>query len=372
MSRKHSNSIYISQNVPNSLVKTYNVSQAANNFCLHINDIGYFSHHIAIPPGNIDGSFKSFNEKATGIEYHICRPFKHKGFGKLVNLLLDNIWLFYRILKAQERNVWFYNVWIGNILSYLLIRFLSRKKSFVLLADYNPQRYNNRTGKLLLWAIRQACGVISLSSRCKEVNTNFKAIAGIIPEKNIKKGIGKFYSNKSFLLSGTLNANTGLYLALNVFKDIPEATLFLSGLLSEECVQTVNEYTEKYSNIIYKGFFEQYDDYISFIQSVDFTLSLRAPESPVNHYNFPSKILETLAYNKIIISTIEYPELDGINYIVIPYSESEFKKSIKRIILEGRKQYIEKCLNNADVLRDRYTEKAWLDAFIEMETKVNK
>ena len=57
------NSLFISQNVPNTLVKKYNVSQAANNFCLHINELEYFSHHVAIPPANIDQKFSKPNRR---------------------------------------------------------------------------------------------------------------------------------------------------------------------------------------------------------------------------------------------------------------------------------------------------------------------
>lgn len=91
------NSLFISQNVPNTLVKKYNVSQAANNFCLHINELEYFSHHVAIPPANIDQNFQNQIEENTGIEYHLCRVFKHKGIGKTINIILDNIWLYFRI-----------------------------------------------------------------------------------------------------------------------------------------------------------------------------------------------------------------------------------------------------------------------------------
>lgn len=103
------NSLFISQNVPNTLVKKYNVSQAANNFCLHINELGYFSHHVAIPPANIDQNFQNQIEENTGIEYHLCRVFKHKGIGKAINIILDNIWLYFRILKAPEKNICIYN-----------------------------------------------------------------------------------------------------------------------------------------------------------------------------------------------------------------------------------------------------------------------
>ena len=365
------NSLFISQNVPNTLVKKYNVSQAANNFCLHINELGYFSHHVAIPPANIDQNFQNQIEENTGIEYHLCRVFKHKGIGKAINIILDNIWLYFRILKAPEKNIWFYNVWTGNLLSYLLIHALSFKKVYILLADYNPARYNRWIGKSILWAIRQAKGVVSLSGRCNEVNHNFSCIPGIIPKSKISEQIGNFHRNKCFLLSGTLNKNTGIDLALDVFKNIPEATLFLSGIISDDYKIKVEEICRKYKNIIYKGFFEKHSEYLDLLHSVDFTLSLRDPLSIVNHYNFPSKILETLAYNKIVISTIEYPELNGINYLCAPYDKKRLTTYIENLINTDSKSNttITACLNNTEILIKKYSEEAWYDVFRSMENK---
>lgn len=41
-----SNSIFLSQNIPNILVNKYNLSQAANNFCLHINEMNFFPYTL--------------------------------------------------------------------------------------------------------------------------------------------------------------------------------------------------------------------------------------------------------------------------------------------------------------------------------------
>ena len=362
-------SIFISQNVPNSVVKKYNVSQAANNFCLHINELGYFSQHIAVPPANVDGTFVNHTDNELNIEYHLCRKLKHSGIGKKINTILDNLWMYKRVIIAQEHNVWFYNVWTGNLLAYLLLLLLSNKNVYILLADYNPSRYNNIVGKILLWSISKAKGVISLSARCKEVNKEFFSIPGIIPKKKIQKEICPCIGKNTFLLSGTLNENTGLFLALDIFKNLPETKLYLSGFLSEDSKKKVEDICSRYKNIIYKGFFEKYSDYLDFIQSVDITLSLRNPESPVNHYNFPSKILEALACNKVILSTMEYPELTGVNYLVAPYNIESLKIYIEKIITGQKDSELERCLDNTDILTEKYSEKAWIEAFKKMESK---
>ena len=331
-----------------------------NEFKININGVDKIAHIVT-----------RLELENTGIEYHLCRVFKHKGIGKTINIILDNIWLYFRILKAPEKNIWFYNVWTGNLLSYLLIYALSFKKVYILLADYNPARYNRWIGKSILWAIRQAKGVVSLSGRCNEVNHNFSCIPGIIPKSKISKQIGSFHRNKCFLLSGTLNKNTGIELALDVFKNIPDATLFLSGMISDDYKIKLEEICQKYKNIIYKGFFEKHSEYLDLLHSVDFTLSLRDPLSIVNHYNFPSKILETLAYNKIVISTIEYPELNGVNYLCVPYDKEKLTTYIKNLINTDSKNNttITACLNNTEILIKKYSEEAWYDVFRSMENK---
>lgn len=93
--------------------------------------------------------------------------------------------------------------------------------------------------------------------------------------------------------------------------------------------------------------------------------------SIVNHYNFPSKILETLAYNKIVISTIEYPELNGVNYLCVPYDKEKLTTYIKNLINTDSKNNttITACLNNTEILIKKYSEEAWYDVFRSMENK---
>lgn len=356
------NSIYISQHVPDEFVAKYELSQAANNFCKHIVELDYFSICLSVPPANVDNKFKSFIDTIFHVEYHICRIFPHKGFLKIINCIIDNLWIYYRLLHLKEQKVWWYNIYSGNLIAYLLSRFFSKKKNFVLLADYNPNRYNNILGKFILLSLKSANGIISLSARCSNVNRNFISIPGIIPSIKIKKEKGILHSNV-FLLSGTLNENTGLGLAIETFKQLPTVQLYMTGILSIDKKQEIEAIEKQYPNIHYLGFMENYQDYLDLLNSVDYVLSLRNPDSSVNTYNFPSKILETLAYNKVVISTIEYPELKGLNYILCKYNPNKLVTLIKGIINNKMNDKINDCLDNSRYLSQIVTERAWINAF---------
>ena len=194
------------------------------------------------------------------------------------------------------------------------------------------------------------------------------SIPGIIPSIKIQKKKGVLHSN-AFLLSGTLNENTGLGLAIEVFKQLPTVQLYMTGILSIDKKQEIEGIEKQCPNIHYLGFMENYQDYLNLLSSVDYVLSLRNPKSPVNTYNFPSKILETLAYNKIVISTIKYPELKGINYIISKYDVNELVTLIKDILSSKMDDKINSCLDNSSILSQIVTEQAWIKAFEKIENK---
>lgn len=364
------NSIYISDVVPRHLVKQLNASQASSNFNTHINQLGYFSHHFALPPINVGRGYKCFKEESTGIEYYAYRKFTHKGIFRMLNCFMENLWLFRRVKRLSEQNVWFYNISKINCYAYWLLRIFSKKKLFVLLADYNPNRNKGLYGKMILSGMRHADGIISLTSRCGELNDNFTCIAGIIPQRKIVRDCGTLKEERIFMISGALTKTTGVDLALRVFSNIPESKLVISGKGDEEIVAMCEEYSNKYANIQYFGFFEDYNDFVRLLDSADFILSFRNPELPVNWYNFPSKILESLAIGKIVISTQEYPELEGVNYISLPYSEDALVKEIRSIANEDYSERFQACKNNSKVLSESFTENAWLSAFNRIENNV--
>jgi glycosyltransferase involved in cell wall biosynthesis len=232
-----------------------------------------------------------------------------------------------------------------------------------LLADIDTVRYpkllSKLLSKLILLSLQRAKGVISLSGRCNGVNSNFHCIPGIIMSDQIRFISRPNHIRKRFLLSGTLNRQMGLYMAIDSFKLIPEVELIISGsinasdkLLLKDC-----------DNIKCTGFIDSYIEYCAILNQTDFILSFRDPDTTVNFYNFPSKILEALSLNIPVISTVKYPELEGINYLYVEYDVNSIVRLINKIV----KGEIEILNNSIEMIENMFSEKVWIAKFNELE-----
>lgn len=159
-------------------------------------------------------------------------------------------------------------------------------------------------------------------------------------------------------------------MALKVFAKLPKLVLHISG--KGELVDMVKQYSEKYSNIIYHGFMDV-DSYKKMSKQIDFCLSLRNPSLPENRNNFPSKSLEYLSDAKILISTILYPELDGVKYVYSDYSEEALANVVVKLSQMDEDE-LKQYANNKDVLLKKFSERAWKHAFeyLELNDMKNK
>ena len=357
-------SIYITNLVTAELQKKYKVSQAGYNFNRHICELKYFSHYYGLPTTDIRNDFKSFLDKEINVEYYGVRLFNHHGIGKALNVLFENIGLYLKIVRRKEKNVWFYNLWTNTLVLFLLLRIFSNKKVYILLADYNPIRCNKIIDGFILWCHHRANAILSLSARCKETNKHFYSIPGIIPIKKINLKAGSLSRTHNFLFAGTISKDNGIEMAIEVFSKIPKAKLTITGLCSEE----IQIKCAKYKNINCRGYISDYKDYLKILNSSDYLISWRDPSQPVHKYNFPSKILETLAGNRTaVISTIKYEELDGINYFYEEYDEQKLFKLITDIISGDFDSYTQQCLNNGRALVEKYSEEIWVKTIKEIE-----
>lgn len=363
------NSIYLPGIVPMKDVEKYKTSQAATNFNRNIISTGYFSQVISIPPIIVDGRFKSHYDTELGIQYHIIRRHGSSTIGRLLDAIEENIWLIHKILKSTERNVWYYNIDPVGALSFEFLRLFTNKRVFVLLADFNPSRNKGIKGKIIMHCLKKANGILSLSARCKGINKNQRIIPGIIKANKVTRKCDEFHNNRTFLLSGYLNNNNGLQMALEVFKEVHNATLYLSGVIAPGLNAMVDSYTSKYPNIIYKGYYSNYEDYLELLHSCDFVLSLSDLAQPVNQYNFPSKILEALSYGKIVVSANTFEELEGINYIKCDYTKQSIMECVESLISGNRMTEIRKCQSNAEAILNKYTEHVWIQTFETLESQ---
>lgn len=350
--------------VTTELQNKYRISQAGHNFNRHVCELNYFSHYYGLPTTDIRNDFKSFYDEAIGVEYYGVRLFNHRGIGKGLNVVLENIGLYLKILRRKEKNVWFYNLWTNTLILFLLLRIFSGKNIYILLADYNPHRSNIIIDRFVLWCHRRANAILSLSARCKETNKCFYTIPGIIPFRKINKEPGALSGNHNFLFSGSVTTDNGIDMAINVFSKVPKAKLTITGLCSDE----IKHKCAQYKNINCIGYIEKFEDYMIILSESDYLLSWRDPAQPVNRYNFPSKILETLAGNRTaVISTMKYEELDGVNYFYEDYDESKLIRLIEKIISGQLDNLSLKCLDNSKALIGKYTEKVWINTIQKIE-----
>ncbi|MBX2977531.1 MAG: hypothetical protein KF721_15500, partial [Ignavibacteriaceae bacterium] len=155
-------------------------------------------------------------------------------------------------------------------------------------------------------------------------------------------------------------------LAIEVFSKLPNQKLYISGIVDEKYLIKISQYP----NIIYYGYLE-YDKYIDLIEKIPIGLSLRDPNLPVNSNNFPSKILEYFTMGKMVLSTIDYPEIESFNYFKCKYSVEDIAEMITRIA-EMPDTEIMKFFNHEKQLTNNFSESAWMKAFDKIEDKKSK
>ena len=358
--------IFITQVVPKAEVSKLKLSQAANNFCFRVAE-ACDCYHISIVPISIKRILNCNRED--DCVYFQVRKYVHRGITKWLNVLIENILVFRHVRQRKEINIWLYNIILPNIILFFLLKYFTKKHVHVLLADYNPSRYPWILKKLILLALQKCDGIISLSGRCKIKGQRILNIPGIYPQSEISKSVGKFYGNHKFLLSGTINKNTGLDLALKTFKGIKEAELYISGTTGTSESLLIKQYENEYPNIHYLGMLPSYTSYLNLLNEVDFVLSLRDPKEEVNLYNFPSKIIETLAHNRPVISTIDYVELKGLNYFICNYNIEALSELVRKLLVID-KESMKPYLDNYEILSKRSSEIAWRDGFNRMNNEV--
>lgn len=361
-----SKQIFITQVVPKNEVLRLKLSQAANNFCFRVAET-CDCLHLSMVPISVNALLSC--EQTDGCTYFQVRKYVHRGIKKWMNVLLENLQVFKYVKHRSEVNVWLYNIILPNIVLFCLLKSLSKKHVYVLLADYNPARYPWIIRKLILFALQKCDGIISLSGRCKIQGQKILNIPGIYPQNEMRQSVGEFYGNHKFLLSGTINNNTGLNLALETFKDVKGASLYISGSTKDSDLSLIRKFEKEYHNIHYLGILPTYYDYLKLLNEVDFVLSLRNPEEKVNLYNFPSKIIETLAHNRPVISTIDYMELKGFNYFTCNYSVADLRGLVLKL-LEMDEENMKPYLDNYELLSKKFSENAWREGFDKMNCKL--
>lgn len=95
-------------------------------------------------------------------------------------------------------------------------------------------------------------------------------------------------------------------------------------------------------------------------------LSTRNPACPENQCNFPSKIIEALLHNRIVISTLHYRQLDGVRYLEVSSDKEGLKVDLQKISATPEAELL-LYANQAKTVKERFSCEVWNKAIIKIE-----
>ena len=144
---------------------------------------------------------------------------------------------------------------------------------------------------------------------------------------------------------------------------MPDCTLHVTGMIENDA--WIKDYADKYPNIRYHGCVP-YDEYLEILHSTPFLLSTRNPAFPENQCNFPSKIIEALLHNRIVVSTLHYDQLGGIRYLEVPSEETAFIDAIKQIVQKPGNELLFYANQSGEVKR-MFSVEVWNRVMSELE-----
>lgn len=354
--------IFIGHMAPIEAARDWKVSIAASNFSINLLTGGAFEQAYSILPPFVGGKQPKarLQAKLFHIEYSIFRRLP-KGLS-FVAPLMEQLNLFLKV--PRNAHVWFYNI---TSLNYYLIRclrlFKPSVKIYVIVLDFTP---GQKDGERVLKTINEADGLISLSNYNGISKANFLCLPGVVPSTQSMAPI-KLHTVPTFLLSGQLSENISLISkVVKAFANIPEATLYITGMNLPDGIEDV---IRPYENIHYLGLISM-DEYFNLLhEKVTFQLSTRDTNSAENQCNFPSKVIEALLHNLAIVSTIDYPQINGINYFKIGSDVDSMTRDIKAIVRMPKSDILQ-YVNQGDLVREKFSTEVWREAIERIENNL--
>lgn len=344
--------VFITHICPKDKILDYGFSISASNFNFNLISGGGFDKIISIYPGFSLGDLHLLNEGNIETVYSDWRT--KRGVKKRLARFLEQATAFRKIPKGSD--VWFYNVTTLNIFLITLLKiFRPSCRLYAIMLDYAPDELFH---KIALKLINKMDGRICLSTYSGFNQKNSICLPGVIdPTTEISSSIKKI--KKEFIISGALKENiTMLSMLLDAFSEMPDLVLHISGGLTDY-KDKVYEYSRKFHNIIFHGKLP-FDDYKRLLDSVPFSLNTRKPTALENQCNFPSKVIEALHHNRIIISTIKYPQLNGIKYFYVSSHLESFKRDIQRIANMPDDELL--CYaNQGDMVTELFNANKWFE-----------
>lgn len=352
--------IFITHILPEELVAKYKLSFAACNFSRNLIGGKGFDKVYTTMPVYVSGPL-SIDDNDCELVYSRLR---NKGglYARLATFAEQ--WDLFKRIPCKS-NIWLYNISVLNVFLYFLLRLFKRSVNiYVIELDFTPPTRKLSTMGLFLWIMNHSKGIIKLADSPLFTNHNAVCLAGVTPNEANYPLVEN--PKLEFLLSGVLQPNiSSIPMILDAFAKVPECTLHITGVWDN--MDIMNSYTQKHSNIIYHGVLP-YTEYQNLLHSVTFQLSLRNPDWADNTCNFPSKIIEALVHNRGIVSTIQYSQLDGIEYITTKRSVDGFVATWKKIS-EMSTEKLCGLVNQGNKIKELFSVEVWNKSMSEIESK---
>lgn len=347
--------------LPKDYIARYNLSFAACNFSFNLMSGNVFDHVISTLPVFVTGKIEDIKNPNFDLVYSSVRTY-HGSIAKLATFV-EQISVCRRI--PPESNVWFYNLGYLNFLLFILLRlFKPSVKLFVIELDFVPPKNRWCLENLFLSLQNRADGMIKLATSQLFTCKNSECLAGVTPlDKPYAPKITKI--EKSFLISGALYESvSNLPMLLNAFSKLSDCTLHITGSGFDETV--IKDYCRKYPNIIYHGLLS-YDKYLDLLHKVTFQLSTRQVDYPDNECNFPSKIIEALLHNRIVISTIDYIQIKDLRYFKVSSIPHCFEDCIKDICNMNETELLDYA-NQSNIVYEMFNPSKWREIMNKIES----
>lgn len=319
--------IYLSTLLPECLIAQKQLSFAACNFSSNLVSGKIFDKVYSAMPLFVGGEMQgeAYSDDRYELVYDKLRT--KGGLWQKIASVKEQWTIFKKIDKKDS--VWFYNLNMINCFLFMLLKiFKPSVKRNIIILDFTPAKNWKELNYWFLKLINKADGTICLSYSDLFTVKNSICLAGVVPAQNDNPPQVEV-AKPEFLISGMLNENISMLYTLLIpaFKRMPNCVLHITGVTDKERLRReVGDAT----NILYHGQLSL-QDYFETMHQIPFVLSTRNPFAPENECNFPSKIVESLLHNRIIISTIHYPQLDGVNYWEVSTDVDAFVKNISSI-----------------------------------------
>ena len=312
-------------------------------------------------PLTLKNELPQIKDEGYNIVYSDWRK-KGLGFSKLA--IFHEQWKVFKQIQRGD-SLWFYNLNIINALLFILIKlFKSSIKLNIIMLDFTPARSWRDQNYWYLKLINRADGIICLANSPLFRVKNIALLPGVVPPGN--EEYTKIDNlNKEFLLSGVISpAIASTTMVLDAFSRMPDFILHITGNVLEG-EDMIKEYAARHPNIKYHGAVSLID-YLDILHRVTYQLSTRDGSYPENQFNFPSKIIESLLHNRIVISTIAYKQLGELKYFKVDSNCSIFKRQILEICNKPN-EVLMQYANQGALVTKMFSTEVWNNTMTDLE-----